>query len=60
MSDAPEVRYASSGEVEIAYEVLGDGPVDVVWVAGSITHLGVLWEHPATGTSASSWRRSHG
>jgi class 3 adenylate cyclase/pimeloyl-ACP methyl ester carboxylesterase len=44
--DAPEVRYASSGEVEIAYQVLGDGPVDLVWIAGSITHLGVLWEHP--------------
>ena len=46
MSDVPEIRYASSGEVEIAYQVLGDGPVDVVWVAGSVTHLGVLWEHP--------------
>jgi class 3 adenylate cyclase/esterase/lipase len=44
--DAPEVRYASSGEVEIAYQVLGDGPVDLVWVDGSVTHLGVLWEHP--------------
>ena len=46
MRDAPEVRYASSGEVEIAYQVLGDGPVDLVWIAGSVTHLGVLWEHP--------------
>jgi len=44
--EAPEVRYASSGEVEIAYQVMGDGPVDIVWVAGSVTHLGVLWEHP--------------
>jgi pimeloyl-ACP methyl ester carboxylesterase/class 3 adenylate cyclase len=44
--EAPEVRYASSGEVEIAYQVMGDGPVDLVWVAGSVTHLGVLWEHP--------------
>jgi pimeloyl-ACP methyl ester carboxylesterase/class 3 adenylate cyclase len=44
--DAPEVRYAASGEVEIAYQVLGDGPVDLVWIAGSVTHLGVLWEHP--------------
>jgi pimeloyl-ACP methyl ester carboxylesterase/class 3 adenylate cyclase len=43
--DAPEVRYAASGEVEIAYQVLGDGPVDLVWIAGSVTHLGVLWEH---------------
>ena len=48
MSDAaPPVRYASSGEVDIAYQVLGDGPFDVVWVAGAITHLDVMWEHPA-------------
>jgi class 3 adenylate cyclase/pimeloyl-ACP methyl ester carboxylesterase len=46
MMEVPDVRYASSGEVEIAYQVLGEGPVDVVWVAGSVTHLGLLWEHP--------------
>jgi pimeloyl-ACP methyl ester carboxylesterase len=43
----PPVRYADSGGVEIAYQVLGDGPLDLVWVAGAVTHLGVLWEHPA-------------
>jgi class 3 adenylate cyclase len=43
---SPPVRYASSGEVEIAYQVLGHGPLDVVWVAGSLTHLDVMWEHP--------------
>jgi len=42
----PPVRYADSGGVEIAYQVLGDGPLDLVWVAGAVTHLGVLWEHP--------------
>jgi pimeloyl-ACP methyl ester carboxylesterase len=42
---APEVRYADGSGVEIAYQVLGEGPPDVVWVAGAITHLGVLWEH---------------
>ncbi len=47
MSDAtPPVQYTSSGEVDIAYQVLGDGPPDVVWVAGAITHLDVMWEHP--------------
>jgi pimeloyl-ACP methyl ester carboxylesterase len=43
---SPEVRYASGSGVEIAYQVLGDGPLDVVWVAGAVTHLDVLWEHP--------------
>jgi pimeloyl-ACP methyl ester carboxylesterase len=42
----PPVRYADTSGVEIAYQVLGEGPLDVVWVAGAITHLGVLWEHP--------------
>jgi pimeloyl-ACP methyl ester carboxylesterase len=44
--NAPQVRYATSGDVEIAYQVLGDGPPDVVWVAGAFTHLDVMWEHP--------------
>jgi class 3 adenylate cyclase/pimeloyl-ACP methyl ester carboxylesterase len=42
----PQVRYASGSGVEIAYQVLGEGPLDLVWVAGATTHLHVLWEHP--------------
>ena len=41
----PPVQYADGGGVEIAYQVLGDGPVDLIFVAGAITHLDVLWEH---------------
>jgi pimeloyl-ACP methyl ester carboxylesterase len=41
---SPPIQYAS-GDVEIAYQVLGDGPIDIVWVAGAITHLDVMWEH---------------
>ena len=43
---APPVRYASGSGVEIAYQVLDDGPLDIVWVAGAVTHLDVFWEHP--------------
>jgi class 3 adenylate cyclase len=43
----PPVQYAQSGEIEIAYQVLGEGPPDLIWVAGAITHLDVLWEHPS-------------
>ena len=32
--DMPETRYARSGDVSIAYQVLGEGPFDVVFVAG--------------------------
>ena len=39
-----EVRFARSGEVDIAYRVVGDGPVDLVYAQGFITHLEVYWE----------------
>jgi pimeloyl-ACP methyl ester carboxylesterase/class 3 adenylate cyclase len=43
--DAPEVRYARSGDVSIAYAVVGDGPIDVVFVSGWVlSNLEVAWE----------------
>ncbi|MDX6448821.1 MAG: hypothetical protein QOD08_1284 [Gaiellaceae bacterium] len=42
----PEIRYADSEGVDIAYMVVGDGPRDIVWVAGAISNLRVLWELP--------------
>ena len=44
--DVPEVRYARSGAVNIAYQVLGDGPVDLLYVPGWISHLDLYWEDP--------------
>ncbi len=41
-----EIRYARSGEVNIAYEITGDGPFDLVLVAGFISHLEVDWQEP--------------
>ncbi len=47
VSDAPEIRYARSGDIEIAYAVVGDGPSDIVFVSGFISHLDLMWEfHP--------------
>jgi class 3 adenylate cyclase len=43
----PEIRYARSGDVHIAYTVIGDGPLDLVLVEGYFTHLGIMWEQPA-------------
>jgi len=42
------VRYTQSGGVNIAYQVVGDGNVDVVFVPGFVSHQEVLWEEPAT------------
>ncbi len=40
------VRYARSGEVNVAYQVTGDGPFDLVLVPGFFSHLEIDWEHP--------------
>ncbi len=42
----PETKYARSGDVHIAYQVIGDGPIDVVFVQGFISNLEVHWEDP--------------
>ncbi len=42
-----EVRFARSGDVNVAYRVVGDGPIDLVYAQGSYTHLDVYWELPA-------------
>src|SRR3954466_11979207 len=44
----PETQYAKSGDVHIAYQVVGDGPIDLVYVPGWISHVEYLWELPAT------------
>jgi class 3 adenylate cyclase len=46
MDSMPEIRYAKNGDVHIAFQILGDGPFEVVHVGGYVTHLGVLWEDP--------------
>jgi class 3 adenylate cyclase/alpha-beta hydrolase superfamily lysophospholipase len=43
----PTTHYAKSGDVHIAYQVVGDGPVDLVLVHGWISHLEYQWEDPA-------------
>ena len=41
-----EVRYARSGDVNIAYRVAGDGPLDIVFVPGSGSHVELIWDVP--------------
>jgi class 3 adenylate cyclase/pimeloyl-ACP methyl ester carboxylesterase len=42
----PTTRYAKSGEVSIAYQVFGDGPIDIVFIAGFVSHVDLVWEDP--------------
>jgi class 3 adenylate cyclase len=42
----PTTRYARSGSVSIAYQVVGDGPRDLVFVGGWVSHLESGWDEP--------------
>jgi class 3 adenylate cyclase/pimeloyl-ACP methyl ester carboxylesterase len=42
----PETRYAKSGDVHIAYQVFGKGPVNLVFVPGFVSNIELYWEHP--------------
>ena len=47
MSAIPETRYARSGDVSIAYQVVGEGPLDLVWIPSMTHHVELAWESPA-------------
>ncbi|HEX8853741.1 MAG TPA: alpha/beta fold hydrolase, partial [Pyrinomonadaceae bacterium] len=42
----PETKYARSGELNIAYQTLGDAPLDLVFVMGWVSHLEYFWREP--------------
>src|SRR5687767_6412859 len=42
----PTTRYAKSGDLNIAYQVVGNGPRDLVYVPGWVSNVEVMWEDP--------------
>jgi class 3 adenylate cyclase len=44
--EVPETRYASEGDVHIAYQLFGDGPLDLVFVTGGQVPVDIGWEEP--------------
>jgi len=46
-----ETRYARSGDVHIAYQAVGDGPFDLIFVPGFVTHLELNWKLPGMAAS---------
>jgi hypothetical protein len=60
MSDfvLPVTRYALSGEVNIAYQTMGDGPVDIILVPGLISHVEFLHEFLVIRPSCAVFRHS--
>jgi len=45
--DGPKTRYTRGGDVNIAYQVVGSGPVDLVWIPSMAHHVELAWESPA-------------
>ena len=43
----PRTRYAKSGDINIAYQVVGEGSLDLVYVPGFISNLEMTWEEPS-------------
>ena len=46
--DVPETRYARSGDLQIAYQVVGEGPLDVVLIPAYLSNIELFWELPAS------------
>lgn len=44
--DYPDVHYALSGDLNIAYTIFGAGPVDLVYAPGTVSHVEFDWEDP--------------
>ena len=44
--DRPKTRYTKSGDVNVAYQVVGEGPFDLIWVPGWISNVEESWEVP--------------
>jgi pimeloyl-ACP methyl ester carboxylesterase len=55
--ELPVTHYAVSGDVNIAYQVMGDGPIDIVLVPGVVSHVEFL--HELTGYTAFLRRLTH-
>ena len=45
--EGPETRYVSVGDADVAYQVLGDGPLDLLYFYGMGSHIEFAWESRA-------------
>jgi class 3 adenylate cyclase len=45
-TSTPKTRYARSGDARIAYQVIGDGPFDLIFIPGFVSNVEYLWEIP--------------
>src|SRR5438128_11896066 len=43
---SPKTQYTRSGDLHIAYQVVGEGPLDLVYVPGWVSHVELAWDEP--------------
>jgi hypothetical protein len=55
----PETRYARSADVAIAYQVVGEGPFDVVLTPGSVSHVELYWDIEGVAALLRVWPIMH-
>lgn len=48
MNGAPETRYVGVGEADVAYQVVGNGPIDLLYLGGVGSHIELQWDYPST------------
>jgi class 3 adenylate cyclase len=53
--ERPPIRFARSGDVQIAFQVTGEGPVDIVLAPGTVSHLDLWWDFPPFRREIEAW-----
>src|SRR5262245_12862564 len=46
MPQVPEIRYVRNGDVALAYQVVGEGPIDLVFLHSFVNNIEIAWESP--------------
>jgi pimeloyl-ACP methyl ester carboxylesterase len=46
--ERPETRYVAVGHADVAYQIVGDGPIDLLYCYGLGSHVDMFWEHPVS------------
>ena len=54
----PKTSYARNGDVNIAYQVIGDGPLDLLFIPAYVSHLDLYWAAPRPPSSCVAWPHS--
>ena len=59
MTAVPETKYAKSGDLHIAYQTIGTGSFDLVFMHGWISHIEHMWEEPRIDRKSTRLNSSH-